>query len=72
MSAGGSKFDLIVDDLPEGLPIPNFFSLLESIPFWNKHNSSHVEVFFEFVFAYLADNACMLITIPELELSKGM
>lgn len=58
---GGSKFDLIVADLPEGLLVPNVSSPPQSILDWNKHNLSHIEALFEFTYAYLIDNVCMLI-----------
>lgn len=71
MFVGGSNFDVIVANLLEGLPVPNASSMPKSISNWNKHDSSHIEALFEFAYAYLVDNACMLIMIPKLKILRG-
>lgn len=72
MFVGGSKLDVIAANLLEGLPIPNASSMPKSIPNWNKHNSSHIEALFEFAYAYLVDNACMLIMTLDLKFLEWM
>lgn len=70
VSTCGSKFDLIIGDPPKGLPMANVSSPPQSIIDWNKHDWSHIEDLFTFVSAYLANNACMLLTTIELKVAR--
>ena len=58
-------FDLLIADLPEGLPVPHISSPPSVIPKWNKHNTTEVEAIFEFAFSFFHDDAFVLLFIPE-------
>lgn len=58
-------FDLIIADLPEGLPVPGISFPPLAIPTWNVHNSKDVEALFEFASAYLTDDGPLLLFVPE-------
>jgi hypothetical protein len=58
-------FDLVVVDIPEGLPVPGLSSPPAAIPDWNVNIKSHLEAVFEFTHYYLHSNAPFLILMPE-------
>lgn len=58
-------FDLIIADLPEGLPVPNVSSPPHVIPAWNDHKRKNIEALFEFACAYLTDDGPLLLFVPE-------
>lgn len=58
-------FDLVVVDIPEGLPVPGVSSPPTAIPDWNVYIESHLEAVFEFAHYYLHGNAPLLILMPE-------
>lgn len=58
-------FDLVVVDIPEGLPVPGISSPPTAIPYWNVYIESHLEAVFEFAHYYLHGNAPLLILMPE-------
>ena len=58
-------FDLLIADLHEDLPVPHISSPPLVIPEWNKHNTTKIEVIFEFAFSFLHDDAFILLFIPE-------
>ncbi len=58
-------FDLLIVDLPEGLPVPHIFFPPSVVPEWNKHNTTEIEAIFEFAFSFLHDNAFILLFISE-------
>jgi hypothetical protein len=60
-------FDLIIADLPEGLPVPNVSSPPDLIPSWNAHNSKDIEALFEFADGFLTDDAPLLLFLPEFK-----
>ena len=60
-------FDLIIADLPEGLPVPNVSSPPNAIPYWNAHNTHDIEALFEFVDGYLTDDAPLVLFMPEFK-----
>ena len=58
-------FDLLIADLPEGLPVPHISFPPSVVPEWNKHNTTEIEAIFEFAFSFLHDNAFILLFISE-------
>ena len=58
-------FDLLIAYLPEDLPIPHISSLPSVYLKWNKHNTTKLEVIFEWTFLFLYDNVLILLFIPK-------
>lgn len=61
-SFGG--FDLIIVDLPKGLPVLNVSSPT-NIPSWNVHKNENLEALIELFFAYLIDKSPLLLFVPK-------
>lgn len=53
--------DLLIADIPEGLPVPSISSGPSIIPSWNKIDSNCVESIFAFADAFLHDDAALLL-----------
>jgi hypothetical protein len=45
--------DLIIVDLPEGLPVPTVSSPADAVPPWNHYSESFLEAVFVFAEEYL-------------------
>jgi hypothetical protein len=54
-------FNLIIVDLPKGLPMLGVSSSPNVIPVWNEHKSKNIETLFEFALAYLNDDGPLLL-----------
>lgn len=64
---GGSKVDLIIAYMPEGLPVPNVSTPPYVIHPLNNHKHDNVEALFELSNAYLNNGDCMLLFLPEIK-----
>jgi len=63
--------DLIVVDMPEGLPYPDLFVPSSSIPKWNADNPLWLEAVFEFANGHLHDNGALIILYPLRAVTKA-
>lgn len=61
VSFGGCKFDLIITDLPEELPIPMYPHLQMSSLNEFFHSTDTIEAMFKFAGAYLHEDACIFV-----------
>ena len=55
-------FDLLIVDLPEGLPVLHISP--STVPEWNKHNTNEIEAIFEFSYFFLHDDVYILLFVP--------
>jgi hypothetical protein len=58
-TAGG--VDLMIVDIPEGLPVPMMSSLPTSVPEWNSTDKNFVSMVFEFGSSLVHDNGVLLL-----------
>ena len=58
---GHTGIDLLIADIPEGLPVPNVSSPSTAIPDWNALPSGFVESIFIFAETFLHDDAALLL-----------
>ena len=59
-------FDLIVADIPDGLPVPNVSIPPSNIPSWNVLNQEEViEPIFEFASEFIHDDGAILLFHPQ-------
>lgn len=59
-------FDLIVADIPDGLPVPNVSEPPSHVPTWNLLNEEKmIELIFEFALEYIHDDGAILLFHPE-------
>jgi hypothetical protein len=56
--------DLIIFDIPEGLPVPTVSSPPDSIPQWNKFSEDGLQAVFDFADNYLPDSGALLVMYP--------
>ena len=62
----GPCFDLIVVDIPDGLPVPNVSESPSHVPAWNLLNEEEmIEPIFEFASEYVHDDGAILLFHPE-------
>ena len=61
VSSSGSKFDLMIVDLLEGLYVHNVSSPHTIIQEWNLHSPFDTEVLFEFASIYLYEDVCLFM-----------
>ncbi len=62
----GSYFDLVVADIPDGLPMSNISVPPSHVPIWNVLNQEEViEPIFEFASEYVHDDGAILLFHPE-------
>ena len=62
----GPCFDLVIADIPDGLPVPNVSVPPSHIPTWNVLNQEEViEPIFEFASEYIHDDGAILLFHPE-------
>ena len=57
--------NLIIADIPEGLPVPRISTPSSFIPSWNTKSDKFLLVFFSFCMQYLHDDGVLLIFHPE-------
>ena len=57
--------DLVIADIPEGLPVPGISTPSSSIPSWNAKSDKFLLVLFSFCMQYLHDDGVLLIFHPE-------
>ena len=57
--------DLMIMDIPEGLPVPTVSSPASSVPEWNKLPDRYVETVFEFASGLVHDNGVLLLFHPD-------
>ena len=56
--------DLMIMDIPEGLPVPTVASPTSSVPEWNKLPDRFVETVFEIASGLVHDNGVLLLFHP--------
>ena len=61
----GAGVDLMIMDIPEGLPIPLVSNPASSVPEWNKLPKRFVETVFEFASGLVHDNGVLLLFHPD-------
>lgn len=61
---GGGLADLIIIDIPEGLPVPGI-SDEDEIPDWNSRGDNYLAAVFGFVKLVLQDQGCVIIIHPD-------
>ena len=62
--------DLIIGDIPDGLPIPDISNNEDNVSVWNKFNGkpkAWFEPVFKFAQNYLQDNEAILFFQPDVE-----
>jgi hypothetical protein len=59
------RVDLMIMDIPEGLPIPMVSSLASSIPEWNKRGDDFLQTVFDFASGLVHDNGVLLLFHPD-------
>ena len=57
--------DLMIMDVPEGLPVPMVSDPASSVPEWNKLPERFVETVFEFASGLVHDNGVLLLFHPD-------
>ena len=57
--------DLMIMDIPEGLPIPTVASPASSVPEWNKLLDRFMETIFEIASGLVHDNGVLLLFHPD-------
>jgi hypothetical protein len=53
--------DLMIVDIPEGLPVPIVSSLPTSVPVWNSTNENFLPLVFDFGSSLVHDNGALLL-----------
>jgi hypothetical protein len=53
--------DLMIVDIPEGLPVPIVSSLPTSVPVWNSANENFLPLVFDFGSSLVHDNGALLL-----------
>ncbi|KAG0504442.1 hypothetical protein KC19_N032100 [Ceratodon purpureus] len=61
---GGGLADLIIIDIPEGLPVPGI-SDEDEIPDWNSRGDNYLAAVFGYVKLVLQDQGCVIIIHPD-------
>ena len=59
-----ARIDLMIIDIPEGLPVPTMASPTSSIPKWNKLPDRFVETVFEIASGLVHDNGVLPLFHP--------
>jgi hypothetical protein len=57
--------DLMIMDIPEGLPVPMVNSPTSSIPEWNKRGDDFLQTVFDFASGLVHDNGVLLLFHPD-------
>ena len=55
--------DLVIADLPEGLPVPTVLVPSLVIPPWNEKNEDYLQELFDFAYEILHDNGVLFFPI---------
>ena len=56
--------DLVIADLPDGLPVPNVSVPSSAVPTWNLKSESYLQELFDFADEILHDNGALLLFYP--------
>ena len=56
--------DLVIADIPEGLPVPGLSDPDHTIPPWNAKNLDSIQFIFSFCKKYLHDDGALLVFQP--------
>lgn len=71
LKSNSPSVDLVIADLPEGLPVPGISNPVDSIPSWNSRhvalntmNDPFVSSIFSFCHKYLHDDGALIILQP--------
>ena len=56
--------DLILVDMPEGLPVPGISDPATTVPEWNQCSKEWLEPVFDFADQHLQDDGAMIIIYP--------
>ena len=68
----GACLDLIIGDVPDGLPVPEISDVEDDVPSWNELNGNWTEPIFEFAQNFLQENGAILLFQPDiLEVRDG-
>jgi hypothetical protein len=65
------RIDLVIADMPEGLPVPSLSMPGTSIPKWNMANPTWLEAVFEFADGHLHDDGAIVIIHPRCAVAKA-
>jgi hypothetical protein len=57
--------DLMIMDIPEGLPVPMVSSPASSVPEWNKRGDDFLQMVFDFASGLVHDNGVLLLFHPD-------
>ena len=60
-----ARVDLMIMEIPEGLPIPMVSSPTSSVLEWNKHGDDYLETVFDFASRLVHDNRVLLFFYPD-------
>jgi hypothetical protein len=63
-------FDLILVDMPEGLPVPGVSNPESSIPSWNALPDSWLQPIFEYADYHLHDDGAFIVIHPQSSAAK--
>lgn len=66
----GDFIDLLVADVPDGLPVPNISSPPTAVPSWNVYTPQFFGPLLEFAGKYVRDHGAVLIFHPENHLIR--
>lgn len=61
----GGFIDLVVADVPDGLPVPNISLQATEVPAWNLYTPQFLGPLLEFARKYIHDNGAVLMFHPE-------
>ena len=65
VQGASAKVDLMIMDVPEGLPVPMVSNPTSSVPEWNKLPKRFVETVFEFASGLVHDSGILLFFHPD-------
>ncbi len=57
--------DLIIGDMPDGLPVPNISHPPLSVPYCNTYDDEFAEYIFEFASGSLQDDGAVMFFLPD-------
>ncbi len=58
------RLDLMIADMPEGLPVPNLSAPPSTIPKWNEASPTWLQEVFEFADGHIHDDGALIVIHP--------